>query len=102
MQKLTLLSSPGRYEGSQSDCILLATNEDIQAINAGSPNVHINLHTVQKVDGGKGKMVGEQPCPIKYHYINVFLVPFFVDMERESCSKHIDIVGITLCTSDTK
>ena len=67
MQKLTLLSSPGRYEGSQSDCILLATNEDIQAINAGSPNVHINLHTVQKVDGGKGKMVGEQPCPIKYH-----------------------------------
>ena len=47
-------------------------------------------------------MVGEQPCPIKYHYINVFLVPFFVDMERESCSKQIDIVGITLCTSDTK
>ena len=68
-KKLTLLSSPGRYEGSQSDCILLATNGDIQAINAGSPNVHINLHTVQKVDGGKGKMVGEQPCPIKYHYI---------------------------------
>ena len=38
------------------------------------PSVHINLHTVQKVDGGKGKMVGEQRCPIKDHYI---LVHFF-------------------------
>ena len=47
-----------------SQPVSLATNGDIQAINAGSPNVHINLHTVQKVDGGKGKMVGEQPCPI--------------------------------------
>ena len=27
--------------------------------------MHISLHTVQKVDGGKGKMVGEQPLPIK-------------------------------------
>ena len=42
---------------------------NIEAINAGPPNVHINLHTVQKVDGGKGKMVGEQPFPIKNHYI---------------------------------
>ena len=41
---------------------------DVQAINAGSPNVHINLHTVQKVDGGKGKMVGEQRSSIKNHY----------------------------------
>ena len=40
-------------------------NEDMQAINVGSPNVHINLQTVQQVKGGKGKMVGEQPCPIK-------------------------------------
>ena len=32
---------------------------DVQAINAGSPNVHINLHTVQKVDGGKGKWLKE-------------------------------------------
>ena len=46
---------------SQSDCILLATNGDIQAINTGSPNVHIYIHTVQKVDRGKGKMVGENP-----------------------------------------
>ena len=94
MQKLTLLSSPGRYEGSQSDCILLATNGDIQAINAGSPNVHINLHTVQKVDGGKGKMVGEQPCPIKYHYIrkadsflilaSIVFTVFSIDMKQIS------------------
>ena len=49
----------GRYEGSQSDCILLVTNGDIQAINAGSSNVHINLHTVQKVDGKKGKWLKE-------------------------------------------
>ena len=73
MQKLTLLSSPGRYEGSQSDCILLATN-DINAINAGSPNVLKNLNTVQKVDRGKGKMVDEQPCPIKYHYILIIYI----------------------------
>ena len=51
--------SPRRYEGSSSDCILLATNGDIQAINTGSPNVHIHLHTKKKLDGGKGKMVGE-------------------------------------------
>ena len=73
MQKLTLLSSPGKYEGSESDCILLATNGNIQAISAGSPNVNINLHTVQKVDEGKGKMIGEQPCPIKYHY-NIYYI----------------------------
>ena len=59
---------------SQSDCILLATNGDIQAINTGSPNVHIYLHTVQKVDRGKGKMVGENPCPIIYHSINKYEV----------------------------
>ena len=44
--KLPFQCSPG----SQSDCILLATNGDIQAINDGSSNVHINLHSVQKVD----------------------------------------------------
>ena len=46
-------------------------NEDMQAINVGSPNVHINLQTVQQVKGGKEKMVGEhseQPCTIKNHY----------------------------------
>ena len=42
-------------QGSQSDSILLDTNGDILAINAGSSNVHINLQSVQKVDGGKGK-----------------------------------------------
>ena len=74
MQKLTLLSSPGRYEGSQSDCILLATNGDIQAINAGSPNVHINLHTVQKVDGGKGKWLKET-MPNKKYIICLHVTP---------------------------
>ena len=33
-------------KGSQSDCILLATNGDDQSINAYSPNVHINLKTL--------------------------------------------------------
>ena len=33
--------------------------ENIPAINAGSSNVHINLHSVQKVDGGKGKWLKE-------------------------------------------
>ena len=32
-----------------------------------SPNVHIHFMYYTKVDRGKGKMVGEQPCPIKYH-----------------------------------
>ena len=68
-QKPPFQCSPGRFEGSQSDWFLLATNGDIQAINAGSPNVHINLHTVQKVDGGKGKWLKET-MPNKYHYIN--------------------------------
>ena len=53
--KLPFQCSLGRYEGSHSDCILLATNGDIQAINTKSSNGHINLHTVQKVDRGKGK-----------------------------------------------
>ena len=44
----TISCSPGRYEGSQSDCNLLATNGDIQAIKAGSPNVHIYLHILYK------------------------------------------------------
>ena len=57
--KLPFQCSPGRYEGIQSDSILLATNGDIQVINAGSSNVHINLHTVQKVDGGKEKWLKE-------------------------------------------
>ena len=50
-----------------SDCTYPAcTNGDTQAINAaGSPNVHTDLHSVQKVNRGKGKMVGEQPCPMK-------------------------------------
>ena len=73
--KLPFQCSPGRYEGIQSDCtvhILLATNGDIQVINAGSSNVHINLHTVQKVDGGKRKwlketMPNKKPiCILKY------------------------------------
>ena len=46
-------------QGSQSDCILLATNGDILALNAGSPNVHKNLHSVKKVDEGKGKWLEE-------------------------------------------
>ena len=47
----------GRMKGdSQTACIWHATNGDIQAINTVSPNVHINLHTVQKVEG-KEKMV---------------------------------------------
>ena len=55
-------------KGASQDCILLATNGDIQAVNAGSPIVYIYLHTVQKVVRGKWKMVGEQLCPTKYHY----------------------------------
>ena len=43
------------HQVSKTDYILLATNGDIQAINAGSPSVDINLHTVQKLDGGKVK-----------------------------------------------
>ena len=35
----------------------LATNGDIQAINAESPNMHIYLHNVQKVDEAEGKIV---------------------------------------------
>ena len=46
-------------QGSQSDCILLATNGDILALNAGSPNVYKNLHSVKKVDEGKGKWLKE-------------------------------------------
>ena len=57
MKKLPFQSSPGRYEGSKSDCILLATKGDIQAIKAGSSNVHINLHFLQKSGQKKGKMV---------------------------------------------
>ena len=34
---------------------------DMQAINAGSLHEHINLQ-YKNVDGGKGKMVGKQPC----------------------------------------
>ena len=32
-------------------------NGDIQAINAGSPDVHINLQYKNKVNGSAGKMV---------------------------------------------
>ena len=65
MQKLPFQCSPVRYEGSQSDCILLATNGDIQAIYAGSPNVYINLHMVQKVDRGAVRENGwKKACPI--------------------------------------
>ena len=49
----------------------------IQAINAWSQNVHINLHTEQKVDGEKGKMVEEQPCPTKNHYIKFFFLTIY-------------------------
>ena len=60
-KKLPVQCGPGRYEGSQSDCILLTANGDIEAINAWSPNVHTNLHTkpylptVGKVDGAQKK-----------------------------------------------
>ena len=39
------------YEGSQSVCILPASNGDIQAINAGSPNVHTN-RDIQAINAG--------------------------------------------------
>ena len=47
-----------RYEGSHSDCTLLATNKYIQVIDAWPLNVVKNVQTVQKVDRRKGKMVG--------------------------------------------
>ena len=52
----------------ESDRILLVTNGNI--LNAGSPNVHINVlyvHAIQKVDGGKGVTVDVQPCSIIKH-----------------------------------
>ena len=42
-----------KYSSLQSDFIMLATNGDIQAINAGSPNLHTKVFTVQKVDREK-------------------------------------------------
>ena len=61
-KKLTFDAHQGGMKGASQDCILLATNGDIQAVNAGSPIVYIYLHTVQKVVTGKWKMVGEQLC----------------------------------------
>ena len=62
--------SPGMYEGSQSDCILLATNGDIKAMYTRwvSKCAH-TVHFIYCTKGirGEGKIVGEQPCPIKYH-----------------------------------
>ena len=66
-KSLPFQCSPVRYEGSQSDWILLATNGDVQAINAGSSIVHINLHSAQNLHRRKGKMFSEQPCPVKNH-----------------------------------
>ena len=54
--------SPGRYEGSHTVSCLPQMETFKLYINAVSPNVHINLHTVQKVDGVKEIMVGEQTC----------------------------------------
>ena len=42
-------------------------NEGIQAINAGSPDVHINLQ-YKKVDGGSGKMVEDNHA----HQIQIY------------------------------
>ena len=42
-------------EASLTLSCLPHTNGGIQAINAGSPNVHLNVHTVQKVDREKRK-----------------------------------------------
>ena len=77
---------PVSYEGNQSDCILLATNGDVQGLQCAH-----NLHMYcTKVDWGNRKMVGDPPCPIKYHYI-IFSAGLGISrpMWHVSCIKYI-------------
>ena len=80
---------------------LIATNGDVQAMNAGSPIGQTNLHTrtLQKVDTGEGKFVCKQSCSIKKTLIQTkIIINYATDIGFTYCRINLCNTAIVLLT----